>query len=146
MFCSGRNSKCQGSNKHRDDYREFLKLVVVYLGGDVSRKRIVGGVTAVPFVMRHPGPFQHARFLHKSLCLIKISMMLNALTNNFVPAKKRASVNRMVRLIVLFHAKYFLQGFLPVTGYRIDLVYWRDMIDQLRFARTFASEVMDSIQ
>ena len=100
------------------------------------------------FCYEVPGTLSSYRFLHKSLNLIKMSksMMLGALSNNFVPAKKRANVDRMVRLIVLFHAKYFLQGFLPVTGYRIDLVYWRDMIDQLRFARTFASEVMDSIQ
>ena len=82
----------------------------------------MGGVTAVPIVMRHPGPFHHARFLHKSLYLIKMSMMSDALPYNVEPARKGASVDPMVRLIVLLHTKYFLQAFLPPTGTRLDLV------------------------
>ena len=132
-------------NKQRDDYRELCELVVVYLGGSVSRKRKVGGATPLPFVMRHPGPFHQARFLHKSLYLIKMSMMLDIIPEDVVPADKRESVDRMVRLIVLFHAKYFLQAFLPAAGTRLDLGHWNDMVEYYRFDEEVAGEVKDSI-
>ena len=131
-------------NQQRDDYRELCELVVVYLGGAVSRKR-KAGVTQIAFTMRHPGAFHQARFLRKALYLIKMSMMLDVLPDDVVPADKRESVDRMARFIVLFHAKYFLQAFLPAAGTRLNLQYWNDMTVYSRFDDEVAREVQDSI-
>ena len=131
-------------NKQRDDYRELCELVVVYLGGTLYRKRKVSGVVQIAFTMRHPGAFHHARFLHKALYIIKMSMM-DILPEEVVPADKRESVDRMARFIVLFHAKYFLQAFLPAAGTRLDLQYWKDMSDFSRFDAEVSFEVQQSI-
>ena len=125
-------------NQQRDDYWELCELVVVYLGGTVSRKRKVG-VTQIAFTMQHPGTF------HQALYLIKMSMMLDVLPDDVVPADKHESVDRMAWFIVLFHVKYFLQAFLPAAGTRLDLQYWNDMTVYSRFDDEVAREVQDSI-
>ena len=94
-----------------------------YLGGSVSRKRKLGGVVQLPFVMRHPDAFHQVRFLLKALYLIKISMMMDVVPESVVPMDKRQSVDRMARFIALFHAKYFLQAFLPAAGAHLDLMF-----------------------
>ena len=132
-------------DQQRDDYRELCELVVFYLGGSVSRKRKVGGAVQLPFTMRHPGAFHQARFLSKALYLIKMSMMMDVLPESVVPLDKRSSVDRMARLISLFHAKYFLQAFLPAAGARLDLQYWKDMSAYSRYDAEVSAEVKDSI-
>ena len=115
------------------------------MGGEVVRKQKIGGVTQVPFTMRHPGAFHQARFLHKALYLIKMAMMLDVIPDDVIPDNKRESIDRMVRFIVLFHAKYFLQAFLPAAGTRLDLEYWHDMTTYSIFDREVANEVKHSI-
>ena len=137
--------QCGTFNQQRDDYRELCELVVFYLGGSVSRKRKHGGVVQLPFVMRHPGAFHQARFLSKALYLIKISMMINVVPESVVPMDKRQSVDRMARFIAIFHAKYFLQAFLPTAGARLDLQYWKDMSDYSRYDAEVSAEVKKSI-
>ena len=65
----------------------------------------------------------------KALYLIKISMMMDVVPESVVPMDKRQSVDRMARFIALFHAKYFLQAFLPAAGAHLDLIFWKDMSD-----------------
>lgn len=131
--------------KQRDDYRELCELVVFYLGGQVIRKRKNGQLTYPRFTMRKPGAFNHARFLAKALYLIKISMMMDVIPDNVVPADKREAVDRMARFIVVFHSKYFLQAFLSTAGPRIDLQYWVDMSDYSRYDIEVSQEVQASI-
>lgn len=132
-------------NEQRDDYRELCELVTYYLGGALSRKRKVGGVAPINFTMRHPGAFHQARFMAKSLYLIKMSMMMDVIPTDVVPVEKRASVDRMARFIALFHAQYFLQAFLPSAGTRLDLKLWKDMSLYSTYDAEVASEVHDSI-
>ena len=117
---------------------------MVYVGGQVTRMQN-GRLMQLTFKMRHPGAFHHARFLAKALYLIKISMVADVLSEKVLPADKRESVDRMVRFIVLFHAKYFLQAFLPAAGLRLDLQYWNDMTDYSRYDDEVSREVQQSI-
>lgn len=78
------------------------ELIVIYLGGRVTRKMKDGTLKHPTFKMRYPGAFHQARFLAKSLYLIKISMMMDILPEDIVPIDKRDSVDRTVLLIVMF--------------------------------------------
>ena len=132
-------------SNQRDDYREFCELIVVYLGGRLTRKRKNGTLSYPEFRMRYPGAFTYARFLAKSLYLIKMSMMLDVIPEEIIPAEKRNSVDQMVLFIVLFHARYFLQAFLPAAAPRLDLQYWCDMREYSKFDEEVANEVLLSI-
>ena len=46
-----------------------------------------------------------------------------------LPSDKREAVDRMAKFITIFHAPYFLQAFLPAAAPRLDLQYWKDMIE-----------------
>ena len=48
----------------RDDYKEFMELVVVSLGGEVEG-----------FSFKLPGPDHHARWMSKCLYILKIQML-----------------------------------------------------------------------
>ena len=118
---------------------------MVYLGGQVVRARKDGTVKA-GFTMRHPGAFHQARFLAKSLYLIKMSMMASVLPPDVLPADKQHAVNRMTHFIVLFHAKYFLQAFLTSAAPRLHLQYWKDMCEYSRCDDEISHEVRESIK
>ena len=109
------------------------------------RRRKDGELTEPTFNMRHPGAFHQARFLAKALYLIKISMMADILPDDVLPADKRNNVDRMAKFIVIFHAKYFLQAFLPVAAPRLDLQYWKDMIEYSRYDDEVSREVQISL-
>ena len=132
-------------NNQRDDYRELCELVVVYLGGQIVRKRKDDTLEHLDFVMKHPGAFHHVRFLAKALYLIKMSMLAHILPEDVLPSDRRDRVDRMAKFIVLFHAKYFLQAFLPAAAPRLDLQYWMDMIEFQGNDPDIATEVQQSI-
>lgn len=58
---------------HREDYRELIELVTVYLGGIVKRKQY-GEVVAIDPYIRKPGALHRARFMASCLYLLKICM------------------------------------------------------------------------
>ena len=113
---------------------------MVYFGGKVYRKR-----QKHDFFMRHPGAFHQARFLSKGLYLIKILMMAEIPLENILPLDKRDAVDRIAKFIALFHAKYFLQAFLPTAAPRLDLQYWNDMTEFQNHDSVIATEVTESI-
>lgn len=53
----------------RDDYREYLELVVIFLGGKVSR-----------FTFKQPGAFHHARWMSKIIYSLKIFLFREQLS------------------------------------------------------------------
>lgn len=59
-FCSEHLQK-----KYRDDYREFLELVVIFLGGQIQ-----GGNR-----LRKPGAMHHARWMSKAIYSLKFFML-----------------------------------------------------------------------
>ena len=62
----------------REDYRELLELVVVYLGGTVKRVQ-KNKLVNVEAYIRKPGALHRARFMASCLYLIKICMYKNTL-------------------------------------------------------------------
>lgn len=108
------------------DYRELLELVVHYLGGQVVRP-CKNRQPKVGFRMMKPGAFHHARFMAKSLYLLKIAMLVDTLPPNFYRARQLAGVHQMAQFIALFHSRYFLQAMSPAAAPRLDLTLWQHM-------------------
>ena len=74
-----------------------------------------------------------------------MSMMLDVIPESVVPLENRESVDRMVKFIVIFHSRYFLQAFLPAAGPRLDLQYFDDIREYSRYDHEVSTEVRASI-
>jgi hypothetical protein len=57
------------------------------------------------FLLRQPGAMHHARFMSKTIYLLKMELITEQIT---VTVEERRQVHRMAQFIALFYAKYFL--------------------------------------
>ena len=73
----------------RDDYNEFMELVVVSLGGEV-----------VGFIFKLPGPDHHARWMSKCIYFLKIKLVSKIFQ---VSAEEKMQVDSLVEFILLFY-------------------------------------------
>ena len=123
--CCGADHHMQKATWPREDYRELLELVTIYLGGVV--KRVHGGqATVVPVQIRKPGAIHRARFMASSLYLLKICLFQNQFTTN------RQNINDaliLVEYIALIHAPYFLKCPLAIPAPRHDRDLWVDLAE-----------------
>ena len=55
----------------RGDYKEFLELAKVFLGGSVGRKK---GYT---YTIQVPGADHHARWMSKAIYILKLRLLLH---------------------------------------------------------------------
>lgn len=132
----------------REDYRELVELVVIFLGGDV--KRVYKNVpTIVSPTIRKPGACHRARFMASSLYLLKICLY----KKQFKTSKENLlHADILGEYIVLLHAPYFLQSPLAISAPRQDRDFWTDMqnyqkcfeADELQYLMSQA--VLDSVK
>ena len=109
----------------REDYRELLELVTVYLGGVV--KRVHGGqATVVQVQIRKPGALHRARFMASSLYLLKICLFQDQF-----PTERQNIDDAMilVEYIALLHTPYFLKCPLAIPAPRNDRDFWVDLVE-----------------
>ena len=109
----------------REDYRELLELVVIYLGGVVKRIRKNSAVP-IDVHIRKPGAVHHARFMASSLYILKISMYLHQ--DDFgLKEKEKNEVDILAEFIALIYVPYFLQSLMAINAPRLD----RDLFNDL---------------
>ena len=110
----------------REDYRELIELVTVFLGGVV--KRVRNGVT-VPLdnpPIRKPGAIHRARFMASCLFLLKIFLY----QKQYKTSRENIShVKVLAEYVALLHAPYFLKSPLAVSAPRQDRDFWVDVRD-----------------
>ena len=109
----------------REDYRELIELVSIFLGGIV--KRVHGGVPVViePSI-RKPGVIHRARFMSSCLYLLKIYLYCDQFQFLTDP-EKIEHVKILAEYVALVHAPYFLQSPLAVSAPRQDRDFWVDI-------------------
>ena len=107
----------------REDYRELIELVTIFLGGIV--KRVHGGVPVViePSI-RKPGAVHRARFMSSCLYLLKIYLYLDQYQ---IDPEQIEHVKILAEYVALVHAPYFLQSPLAVSAPRQDRDFWVDI-------------------
>ena len=93
----------------RDDYREFLELVVVCLGGEVKG-----------FRFKLPGPDHHARWMSKCLYFLKIRLLRKVFK---MSEEENGQVDVLTEFILLFYAKYWFTTPLASSAARHDLEF-----------------------
>ena len=91
----------------RDDYKEFMELVVISLGGEVEG-----------FTLKLPGPDHHARWMSKCIYSLKLKLLGNVFE---MTDEEKHQVNQVVDFILLFYAKYWFTAPLAGSAARQDL-------------------------
>ena len=91
----------------RDDYREFLELVIVSLGGKVKG-----------FTFKLPGPDHHARWMSKCIYFLKIRLVSKVFT---LSEEEEKQADNMVSFILLVYARYWFTAPLASSAARCDL-------------------------
>ena len=119
----------------REDYNELVQLVLVWLGG---AKEVKG------FKFQWPGAYHHARFMAKSLYILKIDM-LNA-QFNFLTLVQEEQVSQLALFVAVYFGVWFLQcGVASSAPYR-TLTMFEQMINFSEFDNHLAFTVMDSMR
>ena len=95
----------------REDCRELLELVVVFLG-DVVKRFPENNVVNVDVCIRKPGAVHRARFMASCLYLIKISLYQKQFD---VALKNIQDVNILAECIALLHVPDFLKSSLVMV-------------------------------
>ena len=93
----------------REDYREFLMLVVVSLGGSVEG-----------FQFRVPGADHHARWMSKGIYVMKIQLLSEVFK---MTAEEKEQIRRIFVFTVVLYARPWLQSSLPKSAARQDLTF-----------------------
>ena len=91
----------------RDDYREFMELVVVSLGGEVEG-----------FSFKLPGPDHHARWMSKCIYILKIQLLSRIFK---LSEEEKEQVKSLTEYILLFYAMYWFTTPLASSAARQDL-------------------------
>ena len=91
----------------RCDYKEFLELVVVSLGGKVEG-----------FTLKLPGPDHHARWMSKCIYYLKIQLLSKVF---WLTEDERMQTDKLVRFILLIYSKYWFTTSLSSSSAWNDL-------------------------
>ena len=112
----------------RDDYKEFMELVVVSLGGEV-----------VGFIFKLPGPDHHACWM--SIYFLKIKLVSNIFQ---VSAEEKMPIDYPVEFILLFYTKYWFTTPLASSAAREDLTFMRNILEYRKMNARLSYAVLSS--
>ena len=131
----------------REDYRELLELVVIFLGGVTKRVRN-NQVVEVEDVIRLPGACHRARFMASCLYLLKIYLFNKQLDADLLDYDELDDIEILVEYIALIHVPYFLQCPLAVAAPRLDRDFWVDVCQykKLFHPESKQYEMLDAVQ
>lgn len=103
----------EGSHQ-REDYEEFLKLSLIFLGGENGSR--------VSFWV--PVAFHHARWMAKAICSLKIFLFQYQFS---LTAKEKRSVNEMALLVSLVYVRFWHEAPLPIRAPLNDLLLLEEL-------------------
>jgi hypothetical protein len=106
----------------RGDYRELAELLNFILGGEPIRIR-AGEVFQV-FELRKPGAYHHARFMGKSLYILKIYLLSHVFE---LSRRDSKNLDGIAEYIILIYVRYFLSSRLSTAAPRLDLSFWYEL-------------------
>ena len=131
-FCS---KELDNTTFPREDYRELLELILVWLGG----ANMVSN-----FKFQWPGAYHHARFMAKSLYILKMDMLDKQF--NFLSKNQKEQVSRLALFVGVYFGVWFLQCSVVSTAPLRTLNSFEQMINFSEFDNHLAFTVMDSMR
>ena len=113
------NTHMEHGTWQREDYRELLELVVIFLGEVVKRIRKNAAVP-IDIVIRKPGAVHQARFMARCLYILKIALYLHQEDFGLKRNNKKQEVHILAEFTALIYVPYFLRSPLPFAAPRLD--------------------------
>ena len=86
---------------HRGDYKEFLELSKLYLGGTVERKK------NWTYQLSRPGADHHARWMSKAIYILKLSLIGHQLTQSKLSWQKKQKIRLLAPWVVFCYMQYW---------------------------------------
>ena len=116
----------------REDLRELLSLVIVWLGGDVEG-----------FHFLYPGAMSHARFLMQSIYSLKISLLSKQL--DLFTEDELTKIKNVALFVGLFHAPWYFKSPLASSAPMLHLTTISQMKRLGEIFPDLSKVVLDSI-
>lgn len=105
--------------------------------------RVRGGDIFAHFELYAPGAYHHARFMGKSLYLLKIFLLSNSFP---LTANQSEHLTRLVGFVVHLYGRYFLSAPLAAAAPRHDLSLWYDLKEYRHFDNEIADAALASLR
>ena len=98
----------------RDDYKELIQLIVVWIGGPVKA-----------FSFKFPGADHHARWMSKAIYFMKLALVQKQFV---LDPKETVEVNKVAEFVGLFYGKAFLMAPLCASAANNDINFMNQML------------------
>ena len=116
-------------NLPRCDYKEFLELAKLILGESIERKK---GYT---FTIQRPGADHHARWMSKSIYILKMTLLLHQLPDMHWQTKKK--VEKMALFVIFVYLRSWFSAPALTSAATNDI----DLFKRLQKFRTIHKKV-----
>jgi hypothetical protein len=114
----------------RYDYKEFMELVVISLGGKMDG-----------FMFKLPGPDHHARWMSKVIYNLKIKLLSNVFE---MTDEEKRQVNQVTEFVLLFYTKYWFTTPLASSAARQDLDFMSGILEYRKVNPSLSYAVLRS--
>ena len=104
----------------RCDYKEYLELALLFLGGTIDRKK---GYT---YQIQRPGADHHARWMSKAIYILKLSLLLHQLDDIHWQTKRK--INKMALFVVFVYLKAWFNSPSLTSAAENDLELYRSLL------------------
>ena len=118
----------------REGYKELVQLILVWLGG-------AGEVPGFKF--QWPGAYHHARFMAKSLYILKLDILSSLC--KFLSNVEKEQVSRLALFVGVYFGRWFLQCAVPTSAPYRTITSFQQMLSFSEFDIQLAFTVMDSM-
>ena len=115
----------------RGDYKEFLELAKIFLGGSIERKK---GYT---YSLQRPGADHHARWMSKSLYIINMSLVHHQLPELHWQTKKK--IDKMALFVVLVYLKSWFNAPPLTSAGKNDISLYKSLLKFKNFHKKVSS-------
>ncbi len=117
-LCSFIDTKLEDSNNlPRCDYKEMLELAKLFLGGCITRKK------SFSYQLSRPGADHHARWMSKSIYVLKMVLLQHQLHSIHWQTKKK--LEKMALFIVFCYLRSWFDAPLIPAAAANDLLMYR---------------------
>ena len=121
----------------RDDYKEFLELALLYLGGSIERKK------GWEYHLQRPGADHHARWMSKCIYILKIFLVRHQLKLHYTMKKK---VEKMALFVIFAYLQYWFTSPSLRSAASNDLLLYKSLLKFAKVDKTVSTKAATTLK
>ena len=138
-FCLNFLSFNTNSLHLRKDYREFICLAVIFLGGSFQSE--------FHFSFLAPGAVSHARWMAKIIYTIKIALFSSYFVqNNLISHEQVTQIRQLALFLIVYHLKPWFTCTDPTIAPYSDLVLYKNLITDINRLSSQSSDLAQNLK